>query len=98
MNKKAVASDIICIRRCIVAPEYPGFSTRRFRSLAALLSLFVVGIMLLAACGGTANNANGSQSQTKHVLTIVDSPKGDFTSQFNPFSDSQTSRYGTQGF
>ena len=82
-----------------MAPKYPGSSsTRRFRSLAALFSLLVVSAMLLAACGGTANNSSGSQSQTKHVLTLVDAPKGDFTSLFNPFTDPQTSRYGSQGF
>lgn len=61
-------------------------------SLALLLFLFI-----LSACG-SAQSSGQPSAQTKHVLTLVDSPKGDFTSNFNPFINSQTSRYGTQGF
>ena len=72
---------------------------KRRLSTFTLLSVFViVFLFVMSACGSSSTNAGQSSAQTKHILTVVDSPKGDFTSNFNPFTDSQTSRYGTQGF
>jgi peptide/nickel transport system substrate-binding protein len=58
-----------------------------------LFSLLALCLILLAACG-----QSGSTSSTTHknnVLTIVPSPKGDFTNGFSPYSSNPN--YGSQG-
>jgi peptide/nickel transport system substrate-binding protein len=54
-----------------------------------LLALFLI---VLAACGQGGSTTSKS---TNSVLTIVPSPKGDFTNGFSPYSSS--SNYGSQG-
>lgn len=55
----------------------------------SLLALFLI---LLAACGQGSSTTTKS---TNSVLTIVPSPKGDFTNGFSPYSPS--ANYGSQG-
>jgi peptide/nickel transport system substrate-binding protein len=55
----------------------------------SLLALFLI---LLAACGQGSSTTTKS---TSNVLTIVPSPKGDFTNGFSPYSPS--ANYGSQG-
>lgn len=73
-------------------------ATRRFATKANLSALLSLLVLVLAACGGTTSTPTRNASGHGGTLTIVDLPKGDFTSNFNPFINSQTSRYGTQGF
>ena len=57
------------------------------------LAFLTILIVILAACGqsGTA----GKTTSTSSILTIVPSPKGDFTNGFSPYSS--TANYGSQG-
>src|SRR5260370_8534560 len=55
----------------------------------SLLALFLI---VLAGCGQGGSTTSKS---TSSVLTIVPSPKGDFTNGFSPYSSS--SNYGSQG-
>lgn len=67
--------------------------TRLWSSFALVL------IVALAACGGSANQTGqGNKAGQPVSLTIVDSPRGNFTSNFNPLLDSGSTRTGTQGF
>jgi peptide/nickel transport system substrate-binding protein len=50
--------------------------------------------MVLAACGQGANSP-GSSTKSSGVLTVVPSPKGDFTDGFTPFGNNNL--YGSQG-
>lgn len=61
------------------------------RRAAAVMSLLVVLTMVLAACGTAGSNTKSGKS----VMTIVPSPYGSFTDNFNPFSS--TANSGTQG-
>jgi len=58
-----------------------------------LTSLFVVLVLILSACGGSANNTNKSAKNT--AMTIVTSPKGDFVNNFSPYAP--TASDGVQG-
>ncbi len=53
--------------------------------LFTCLALFA---LILSACGGGSNGSATNQSggAKSSVLTIVPSPNGDFTKNFNPFS------------
>jgi peptide/nickel transport system substrate-binding protein len=67
--------------------------TRLWSSFALVL------IVALAACGGSANQTGqGNKAGQPVSLTIVDSPRGNFTSNFNPLLDPGSTRTGTQGF
>ena len=59
----------------------------------ALLSLLLVLVTLLAACGTTSNSGTSRQGGT---LTIVPGPIGDFTRNFNVFANGSVLS-GTQG-
>ena len=59
----------------------------------ALLSLLLVLVTLLAACGSTSNSGTAKQGGT---LTIVPGPIGDFTRNFNVFATGSVMS-GTQG-
>jgi peptide/nickel transport system substrate-binding protein len=50
------------------------------RIMAVLLAGAVLFTMVLSACGGSSNSAGGPSG----TLTIVPSPKGNFTANFNP--------------
>jgi peptide/nickel transport system substrate-binding protein len=58
----------------------------------AVFSLLALLLIVLAACGQGGSTPSKS---TSSVLTIVPSPKGDFTNGFSPYSSS--SNYGSQG-
>jgi peptide/nickel transport system substrate-binding protein len=58
----------------------------------AVFSLLALFLIVLAACGQGGSTPSKS---TSSVLTIVPSPKGDFTNGFSPYSSS--SNYGSQG-
>lgn len=60
---------------------------------AVLFSLLALFLVLLAACG--QNNSNSSTARKSSVLTIVPSPKGDFTNGFSPYAPN--ANYGSQG-
>ncbi len=60
--------------------------------LCTCLALFA---LILSACGGNGNGTANNQGAKSSVLTIVPSPNGDFTKNFNPFAASPS--YGTQG-
>lgn len=63
----------------------------RLRAKAIAFSLMAIFVVILAACG-----QGGTPASTKSsILTVVPSPKGDFTDGFNPYSS--TSNYGSQG-
>ena len=59
----------------------------------ALISLFLVLVMFLAACGGASNSNTGKQGGT---LTMVPGPIGDYTRNFNVFANGSVLN-GTQG-
>ena len=59
----------------------------------ALLSLLLVLVTLLAACGGTSNSGTANHGGT---LTIVPGPNGEFTRNFNVFANGSVMS-GTQG-
>jgi len=58
----------------------------------AVFSLLALFLILLTACG---QGSSTSTTPKNSVLTIVPSPKGDFTNGFTPFSGSAL--YGSQG-
>lgn len=63
------------------------------RTKTVVFSLLAVLALLLAACGqGSGGSHTSAQSS---VLTVVPSPKGDFSDGFSPYSAS--SNYGAQG-
>ena len=59
----------------------------------ALISLFLVLVMFLAACGGASNSNTAKQGGT---LTMVPGPIGDYTRNFNVFANGSVLN-GTQG-
>ncbi len=59
-----------------------------------LLSILFGLVMLLAACGGQATPTSGNSKQGG-TLTIVPSPIGDFTQNFNPYAPNPS--YGSLG-
>jgi peptide/nickel transport system substrate-binding protein len=63
----------------------------RLRLGSIVLSLMTFCLLLLAACG---QGSSGTTNKT-HVLTVVPSPKGDFTNGFSPYS--ANANYGSQG-
>ena len=64
------------------------------RTKVVVFSLLAIVMMLLAACGQGATTSNKT-SNAANVLTVVPSPKGDFTDGFSPYS--ATANYGSQG-
>jgi len=63
------------------------------RTGVLVTSCLVILIMLLSACGGSsATSKSGAKSTT---LTLVTSPKGDFTNNFSPYAPSASD--GVQG-
>jgi peptide/nickel transport system substrate-binding protein len=64
----------------------------KIRMKTAVFSLLALLLILLAACGQGSSTSTTSKNS---VLTIVPSPKGDFTNGFTPFSGSAL--YGSQG-
>src|SRR5579872_319039 len=56
-----------------------------------LLSFLLLGVTVLAACGGTTSHS----STVQRPLAIVANTGGDYTRIFNPFSP--TTNYGAQG-
>src|SRR5260370_35260520 len=64
----------------------------KIRMQTAVSSLLALFLILLAACGQASST---STTPKNSVLTIVPSPKGDFTNGFTPFSGSAL--YGPQG-
>ncbi len=64
----------------------------KIRMKTAVFSLLALFLILLAACGQASST---STTPKNSVLTIVPSPKGDFTNGFTPFSGSAL--YGSQG-
>jgi peptide/nickel transport system substrate-binding protein len=69
---------------------------KRGRSRAMILaSLFLALGVLLAACGGSSPASSKSSSGHGGIVTVVPSPIGDFTDNFNVFSANND--YGTQG-
>jgi peptide/nickel transport system substrate-binding protein len=57
-------------------------------------------MVVLSACSGNANStaSQGNKAGQPVSLTVVDSPRGNFTSNFNPLLDPGSTRTGTQGF
>lgn len=72
-------------------PLSPGKAKKR--TMVVLFSLLAIFTLLLAACGGQGNNTVNRPKDG--VLTVVPSPKGDFTNGFSPYS--ATANYGSQG-
>src|SRR5690348_12480455 len=73
------------------------FSWTRARWLPLLLAL-----VLLSACSSVGNTPPGGQSSSNGVkyggaVTIVPSPYGEFTRNFNPFVNDNASLSGTRG-
>jgi peptide/nickel transport system substrate-binding protein len=62
------------------------------RTKTVTLSLLALLVIVLAACG--SGGAAKTPAKTS-ILTVVPSPKGDFTNGFSPYSS--TSNYGSQG-
>src|SRR5438309_11218868 len=58
-----------------------------------VFSLLILVLGMLAACGQAGSSSNSASKS--NVLTIVPSPKGDFTNGFSPYSSS--ANYGSQG-
>ncbi|QBD83635.1 ABC transporter substrate-binding protein [Ktedonosporobacter rubrisoli] len=52
----------------------------------SLVTGLLLCMLLLAACGGSGGTTTASNGAANSVLTIVTSPKGDFTENFSPFS------------
>lgn len=68
-----------------------GLSARKRRGGMLLLSLLLLGVTILAACGGTTAHSPTVQKP----LAIVANTGGDYTRIFNPYSSS--TNYGSQG-
>ena len=68
-----------------------GLSARKTRGGMLLLSLLLLGVTVLAACGGTASHP----STVQRPLAIVANTGGNYTRIFNPYSSS--TNYGSQG-
>lgn len=76
-----------------MSPSIP-FSPRpaKTQTKAVVISFLMLLALILTACGQGAAVTNKPKST---VLTIVPSPKGDFTNGFSPYS--ATANYGSQG-
>ena len=68
-----------------------GLPARKTRGGMLLLSLLLLGVTVLAACGGTTSHSPTVQKP----LAIVANTSGDYTRIFNPYSSS--TNYGAQG-
>ena len=64
----------------------------KIQTKTVVFSLLALLFIVLAACGQGSSTTSKS---TSNVLTIVPSPKGDFTNGFSPYSSS--ANYGSQG-
>lgn len=69
--------------------------THSRRTGAVVASILLVLAMAIAGCGGAAQTNTSGQPKTGGTLTVVPSPYGSFTRNFNPYSSSVNS--GTQG-
>lgn len=76
-----------------MSPDPARLSRKAKASQIVVFSLLTFFLIALAACG--QGNANFSSTSKSSVLTIVPSPKGDFTNGFSPYSSSVN--YGSQG-
>lgn len=76
-----------------MSPNLARLSGKAKPSTMAVFSLLLLLLIVLAACG-PASSTRSSASRNS-VLTIVPSPKGDFTNGFSPYSSSVN--YGAQG-
>ncbi|HZS79686.1 MAG TPA: ABC transporter substrate-binding protein [Ktedonobacteraceae bacterium] len=76
-----------------MSPDPARLSRKAKASQIVVFSLLTFFLIALAACG--QGNANPSSTSKSSVLTIVPSPKGDFTNGFSPYSSSVN--YGSQG-
>jgi peptide/nickel transport system substrate-binding protein len=76
-----------------MSPDPTRLSRKAKASQIVVFSLLTFFLIALAACG--QGNANPSSTSKSSVLTIVPSPKGDFTNGFSPYSSSVN--YGSQG-
>ncbi len=68
-----------------------GLCARKTSSGMLLLSLLLLGVTVLAACGGSTSHS----STVQRPLAIVANTGGDYTRIFNPYSP--TTNYGSQG-
>ncbi len=68
-----------------------GLSARKTRGGMLLLSLLLLGVTVLTACGGTTSHP----STVQRPLAIVANTGGNYTRIFNPYSSS--TNYGSQG-
>ncbi len=62
------------------------------RSIQILAAFTLAAAMIFAGCGSSASNSSSSS-----VLTVVPSPAGDFTNNFNPFLAPPQANYGAFG-
>lgn len=67
------------------------------RGLTALFSFSLLLMVVLTACGGSGGTT-ATKSSGPVALNVVDSPRGNFTSNFNPLISGGNSRTGTLGF
>jgi len=72
----------------------PNLTRASGKTKTVVFSLLALFLIVLAACGQGNSNPSSSSSKSS-VLTIVPSPKGDFTNGFSPYSSSVN--YGAQG-
>ncbi len=72
----------------------PNLARASGKTKTVVFSLLALFLIVLAACG-QGSNSNPSSSSKSSVLTIVPSPKGDFTNGFSPYSSNVN--YGAQG-
>jgi len=68
----------------------PDMAMKRTKAVAFFLLALL--LIILTACGQGTGNTNKPKNS---ILTIVPSPKGDFTNGFSPYSP--TANYGAQG-
>lgn len=68
-----------------------------FRRVAALVSLLLLSIGVLSACGPGAPTTSSDAASHGGSVTMVPSPKGPWIENFNPMTSGNTSLPGTQG-
>src|SRR6266568_8660079 len=86
--------DLLFSRRFLLSTSSPTLSQMTKLRTKSLLFFLCTLALLLAACGNTPS-ANVTAQNKNSILTVVPSPKGDFTNGFSPYSSN--SNYGSQG-